>query len=331
MYSYSPNLSTRTALEQEFHELEDVHAKHNPEADPALFQLGLSALNICKNRYRDIIALDRTMVQLSQGGYLNANWVRDESNEVKYAPQSFIMSQAPTMETMGDFYSCLVQNSVSVVVCLTPLVENGREKANRYWPTVGQESIEVGVWKVVLLEEETLSRGSISRRLLRVSRRDGVESSVGDALTVTLFHYQSWCDHASPASLESFAELVRLVRLVAEVDRSRPILAHCSAGVGRAGTFVAAYNLTLLAELDLPRVSVKEMVHWLRLQRHGAVQSFTQYSFIPKFIAHWDDVTASSSSDSLSASTSSSDDAASLEEEDAWLRTCQIPSGVTCI
>lgn len=293
------------------------------------------------------------MVKLNHGGYLNANWVRDAHGEVKYAPQPFIMSQAPTMETMGDFYSCLVQNEVSAVVCLTPLMENGREKANRYWPTEGQESIEVSGWKVTLLEEETFCRGAISRRLLRVSLREGCvyESVSGfgamsgfgsmsgfessresqSAYTFTLFHYQSWCDHASPASLDSFATLVRLVRSVADLDRSRPVLAHCSAGVGRAGTFVASYNLVLLAELELPRVSLKEMVNWLRLQRHGAVQSLAQYSFIPKFIAHWDDLSASSSSDSLSASTSSSDDSVSIEEEDAWLRTCQIPSGVTCI
>jgi len=282
-------------------------------------------------RYRDIIALDRTMVKLNHGGYLNANWVRDALGEVKYAPQPFIMTQAPTMETMGDFYSSLVQNEVSAVVCLTPLVENGREKANRYWPTEGQESIEVSVWKVTLLEEETLCRGSISRRLLRVSLREGCGYEPVSAYTFTLFHYQSWCDHASPASLDSFATLVRLVRSVADLDRSRPVLAHCSAGVGRAGTFVASYNLVLLAELELPRVSLKEMVNWLRLQRHGAVQSLAQYSFIPKFIAHWDDLASSSSSDSLSASTSSSDDSVSIEEEDAWLRTCQIPSGVTCI
>jgi protein-tyrosine phosphatase len=269
----------------------------------------------------DIIALDHTIVTLKQGSYLNANWVRDSGNEVRYAPQPFIMSQAPTMETMEDFFSAIVQNKVSVVVCLTPLMENGRVKANRYWPSSKQDAVNVGVWKVQMLEEDTMCRGALARRVLRVVRRDGSAEPSAE-LTFTLFHYQAWCDHASPVCLESFAELLRAVRGIADQDRSRPVLAHCSAGVGRAGTFVAAYNLILINELDLPRVSLKEMVNWLRSQRYGAVQSLAQYAFIPKIVALFED--QASSSDSLSASTSSSEE---LLIEEEWLRTCQIPTG----
>jgi protein tyrosine phosphatase len=284
------------------------------------------------HRYVDIIALDQTRVQLKHGGYLNANWVRDELSESRYAPQAFIMTQAPTVETMGDFYSAIFQNQVSVVVCLTPLIECGRVKANRYWPSTKQDSLNVGLWKIQMAEEDSYCRGAIIRRVLRMTRREPSLADSGEhELTFTMYHYLSWCDNASPTCVETFAELVRLVRAVADQDRSRPVLAHCSAGVGRAGTFVASYNLILLnEEPELSRVSVKEMVHWLRQQRYGAVQTNAQYSFIPKIVGLFElDQSSSSSSDSLSSSTASSDE--HIEDEDLWLRTCQIPTNGVCV
>lgn len=319
------------------------------------------------------------MVTLSQGSYINANWVRD-TGAVKYAPQPFIMAQAPTSETMGDFYSLLYQHRVSVIVCLTPLIECGRVKANRYWPSQKGESMNSATHMMTLEDEENFSQGRIIRKQLRLSLRDSRTSASaslsassdneepGD-LQLTLFHYTNWSDQASPACFDSFCDLIRLVRGVADVDRSRPVVAHCSAGVGRAGTFVASYNLIILSELfadqladsslsqdssssssplltsstgatkassamaidargssaseQTHKVSVKEMVDWLRHQRYGAVQTVSQYMFIPKVVGAFED--AASSSDSLSLSTSSDD---SNEEEECWLRTCQFGSGL---
>lgn len=325
------------------------------------------------------------MVTISGGSYINANWVRDAPGTIKFAPQPFIMAQAPTMETMGDFYSLLYQHRVSVIVCLTPLVECGRVKANRYWPSNKGESVSVASYIMKLEDDESFCRGSIVRRTLRLSLRDNNRSAdfgslsassdneEPEDLVLTMLHYTAWSDQASPACLDSFSELIRQVRSVADVDRSRPVVAHCSAGVGRAGTFVASYNLILLSELFADRladssssqassssttttsisvltssasdsamavveldsrasaqvsessrkVTVKEMVDWLRNQRYGAVQTVSQYKFIPKVVALFEE--AASSSDSLSLSTSSDD---SNEEEECWLRTCQFGSGL---
>jgi protein tyrosine phosphatase len=281
-------------------------------------------------RYMNIIALDQTLVELKHGEYLNANWIQDEPNTVHYAPQKFIMAQAPTVDTISDFYSAIFLHKVSAVVCLTRLEESGRLKANRYWPTDKSDSFYVAYWKISLVEEKSFFGGSIVRRSIRMTRREPSVDPSDNELEFSMFHYMSWCDHGSPACLDSFAELLRLVRAVADRDRQRPVLAHCSAGVGRAGTFVASYNLILLAEMDCtPRVSVKEMVNWLRNQRYGAVQSLEQYLFIPRVVAHFEDQ-ASSSSDSLcsSASSSSSDESMEVDDESDWLRQCQYGSGL---
>ena len=257
------------------------------------------------------------------------------------------MSQAPTQETISDFYGAIFTYKVSVVVCLTPLVEAGRVKATRYWPTAKEESATLAQWKVTLLEEKSMYEGAIVQRTLRIQRRDPVCGALGiyepsdNEMTFTMFHYMTWCDNASPSSIHTFVELINLVRSVADLDRSRPVLAHCSAGVGRAGTFVAAYNLILINELDSGSVSLSQMVDWLRHQRFGAVQTLSQYKFIANVVNFFEDLAssaASSSSESLSTSTfsdaetlSSSADSDIVLSEELLLRTCQygcILSGV---
>lgn len=268
------------------------------------------------------------MVRLADGQYLNANWVQDEPHIVHYAPQRFIMAQAPTADTMADFYSAIFLHRVSVVVCLTRLEESGRQKAHRYWPKDRNDVLSQGAFKVMLVEEESVFGGAIVSRRLRLVRQ-GAPASFDNEFEFVMLHYMAWCDHCSPTCLESFAELVRLVRARADGDRQRPVLVHCSAGIGRSGTFVAVYNLVLLNELEnQPRVSLKEMVDWLRNQRYGAVQSLEQYLIIPRLVSLFDDASSSSVSDSLCSSISSSDESLDVEDESDWLRSTHFGSGL---
>ena len=61
-------------------------------------------------------------------------------------------------------------------------------------------------------------------------------------MTVTHFHYTTWPDHGVPKAHHTILNFVKTVRRHArQVDRMGhyPILVHCSAGVGRTGTFIA--------------------------------------------------------------------------------------------
>jgi len=60
-----------------------------------------------------------------------------------------------------------------------------------------------------------------------------------------------------------------------------PIVVHCSAGIGRAGTFIAIDILILrFLRGRLDHLSVMDCVMKLRLQRRGMIQTFEQYQFI---------------------------------------------------
>ena len=55
------------------------------------------------------------------------------------------------------------------------------------------------------------------------------------------FHFTTWPDFGVPDPPQTLVRFVRAFRdrVPPEQDRVRPIVVHCSAGVGRSGTFIA--------------------------------------------------------------------------------------------
>jgi len=99
-----------------------------------------------------------------------------------------------------------------------------------------------------------------------------------------------WPDHGLPESTEAFREVLTNVDKVRK--NSTPIVVHCSAGIGRTGTFCTVHSI--LQQLDKqkrehpeepPKVNILETVLKLRSQRIGMVQTKEQYVFCYKALA----------------------------------------------
>lgn len=57
--------------------------------------------------------------------------------------------------------------------------------------------------------------------------------------TVELFHYTTWPDFGVPQSPTALLRFMRAVRKSGALDESAgPPIVHCSAGIGRSGTFI---------------------------------------------------------------------------------------------
>ncbi len=103
--------------------------------------------------------------------------------------------------------------------------------------------------------------------------------------------FAAWPDFLIPEGDDRLA-LLRLIRLVSaksklsSISAPSPPIVHCSAGVGRSGTFIALdFLLTELAEGALDAVPddedpVVETVDRLRRQRMMMVQSEAQFAFL---------------------------------------------------
>jgi protein tyrosine phosphatase len=95
---------------------------------------------------------------------------------------------------------------------------------------------------------------------------------------VAQLHCTKWPDFGVPDSAEVLKDLIQEVDIrKQEVDR--PIVVHCSAGIGRTGTFVAIH-MSLQKDLQGEEINISKTVRSLREQRLGMIQSEEQYLFV---------------------------------------------------
>ena len=89
--------------------------------------------------------------------------------------------------------------------------------------------------------------------------------------SVTHFHYTKWPDHGVPVSPSPLMKFRTLVTTRLH-ETSGPLLVHCSAGVGRTGTFIAA-DMALEQAKKENKVDIDAIVTKLRQQRMKMVQN----------------------------------------------------------
>ncbi|XP_052105306.1 receptor-type tyrosine-protein phosphatase F-like [Mytilus californianus] len=91
------------------------------------------------------------------------------------------------------------------------------------------------------------------------------------------FHFIQWPDHGVPDSIK----LVNFYRKVAseQHNQSGPMIVHCSAGVGRTGTFIAVDALYEHGQ-KVGSVDVMEYVQMMRKDRMNMIQTYEQYEVV---------------------------------------------------
>jgi len=102
-------------------------------------------------------------------------------------------------------------------------------------------------------------------------------------------HFTAWPDFGVPDTPASIAELTFMVdyfqsTLGGRGGVSGPIVVHCSAGIGRAGTFIAIHHAWRLMQAA-QQPHVMSLVFRMRQCRSGMVQTDQQYLFIHRTIA----------------------------------------------
>ncbi|XP_061662406.1 receptor-type tyrosine-protein phosphatase beta isoform X2 [Syngnathoides biaculeatus] len=252
-------------MSEEFEDLKDVGRSQSVDVSRV-------AENRGKNRYNNILPYDSTRVKLSCADdescsdYINASYVPGHNFRREY-----VAAQGPLPATKDDFWRMLWEHGVRAVVMVTQCVEKGRVKCDQYWPS-HKEALYYGELAVQMISERVLPEWTV--REFRIS------SESGGPRVVRHFHFTVWPDHGVPDSTRSLVQFVRTVRDF--VDRSAgagPTVVHCSAGVGRTGTFVALDRL--LQQLDAKgSVDVYGCVLDLRLHRQHMVQTECQYAFL---------------------------------------------------
>ncbi|NXN96504.1 PTPRK phosphatase, partial [Rhinopomastus cyanomelas] len=221
--------------------------------------------NQSKNRYKSIIPYDHCRVVLQpsdmRNDYINASYVDVEGFSLP--------PQGPLPGTVVDFWQMVWQEKTSVIVMLTGLVEQNKIKCEQYWPE--QEQV-YGDFTVMLKNTRTTT-GLITRIFCL--------QKVGCAhpRVVKQFHYLLWPDHRVPRNPAQLLWLVEMVNKRQLEAPAGPVLVHCSAGIGRTGTFIALDFLLKMGKAE-GKVDVFHCVQRLREQRVSMVQTKEQYIFL---------------------------------------------------
>ncbi|XP_076119767.1 receptor-type tyrosine-protein phosphatase beta [Alosa pseudoharengus] len=254
-------------LSEEFEDLKDVG--RNQPMDTALLPE-----NRGKNRYNNILPYDSTRVKLSYvdddpcSDYINASYIPGNNFRREY-----IATQGPLPGTKDDFWKMVWEHNVHNVVMVTQCVEKGRVKCDHYWP-FDQDALYYGDLIIQMLSESVLPEWTI--REFKICSEDQLNFT----RVVRQFHYTVWPDHGVPETTQSLIQFVRTVRdYINRTPGSGATVVHCSAGVGRTGTFIALDRL--LQQLDSKdSVDLYGAVFDLRVHRSHMVQTECQYAYL---------------------------------------------------
>ncbi|XP_065924897.1 receptor-type tyrosine-protein phosphatase alpha isoform X4 [Magallana gigas] len=277
-------LNEETILDIPISELENVIAEKKkneedgfkreyamlPHGEQYQCDAGKSPNNLAKNRFKTTFPYDHSRVVLRGDGeassdYINANFISSTDSENQY-----IASQGPKQNTLNDFWTMIWQENVSQIVMLTNLKEGVKIKCTQYWP----EEMKARLYgNIVIKNVEEKQYAFYIIRKLTVSLKEQNKSRV-----VTQYHYTTWPDHGTPDPLSLVVFHSHVMRTMTNRNKS-PILVHCSAGIGRTGTYIALDALYKTGKAS-GKINVAEYVKIMRANRMNMVQTYEQYMTI---------------------------------------------------
>ncbi|KAK1803696.1 hypothetical protein P4O66_021099 [Electrophorus voltai] len=260
-----------------------------------------------KNRYVNILPYDHSRVHLSSlegvpdSDFINASYINGYQEKNK-----FIAAQGPKEETVNDFWRMIWEQNTATIVMVTNLKERKEVswcgdirtrllspvphthtlalerlrncptadwrhtlvmcKCAQYWPDQGcwtYGNIRVSVEDVTVLVDYTVRKFCI--------QQVGDVSGKKPQRLVTQFHFTSWPDFGVPFTPIGMLKFLKKVK-ACNPQYAGPIVVHCSAGVGRTGTFIVIDAMLDMMAAER-KVDVFGFVTRIRAQRCQMVQT----------------------------------------------------------
>lgn len=262
---------------------------------------GMRPENKPKNRYKNILPFDHTRVVLHDGDkdvlgsdYINANLITAEDENIN-PKKSYIATQGCLQGTVVDMWRMIWQEKCCVIVMTTKEVERGKIKAVRYWPPCGdpkdsdERRLQVFKGTIVI---KTVSEHKEKDYVIREFdvKKECDDGKVEGPRKVFQYHFMTWPDYGVPGDPGSVLDFLNIVNSKQEsIQGAGPIVVHCSAGIGRTGTFIVIdmiLNQIKTYGMDC-EIDIQKTIQMVRSQRSGMVQTEAQYKFVYLAVHHY--------------------------------------------
>ncbi|KAK6113057.1 Protein-tyrosine phosphatase family protein [Brugia pahangi] len=230
--------------------------------------------NMKKNRYKDVICIDKTRVVLQEGesDYIHANHVKGDP-----FLNPFICTQGPMKITVNDFWIMIMQEKVSNIIMLCNILEAGKNKCFQYWPQDVGSSLTFGDIQVSCSEVNDNKDTTFIISTLQAENKN-------IRLTIKHIRWKEWPDKGVPTSVLAPFRILRIVRQ----SLHRTTVVHCSAGIGRTGCIVAI-EMGLQQILSGKPLFLIDMVKKLRSMRMSAIQTDEQLVYVVRCLVAYAD------------------------------------------
>jgi tyrosine-protein phosphatase non-receptor type 9 len=233
------------------------------------------------------VCFDDTRIKLKSKGsaidssdYIHANYVDGYKQK-----NAYISTQGPLDHTIEDFWRMVWQENCVVIVMTTRVREQRKIKCAQYWPQDEDTVLDVSE------EFQVKNMGvDLSKDEYLVLRLEIKHVPTGRTRQIAHCQYTGWPDHGVPKSASDMLEFLHVVRHnqmnYTEKLNAKwyghplgpPIVVHCSAGIGRTGTFCTT-DISINRFLDTKRIDIYNTVLKIRSQRASSVQMPDQYVF----------------------------------------------------
>ncbi|EYB85754.1 hypothetical protein Y032_0291g1557 [Ancylostoma ceylanicum] len=225
-------------------------------------------------RYQDVPCQDQHRVVLkwhcAATDYIHANYVG-----TPVSAKRFILTQGPLDGTVNEFWQMVLQEEAETILMLCNCIETGKNKCSPYWPDKTGDTRQFNGGEVSNVQTRVLSPEELTVMVcilnVKFSRADGSM----DSREIRHYQWQDWPDRGVPPCRLTSMELLSRVR-----GTSKPIVVHCSAGIGRTGTIVAIEYILERMQAGHECAAMNDLLKELRNQRAYTIQNDLQYLYI---------------------------------------------------
>ncbi|XP_076087118.1 tyrosine-protein phosphatase non-receptor type 11-like isoform X5 [Mytilus galloprovincialis] len=282
----------------EFEQLQQMEVRHLYSRKE-----GQRPENKPRNRYKNILPFDHTRIVLRDGDpqvigsdYINGNLISTEDDNLDLK-KGYIATQGALPNTVVDFWRMVWQENCRTIVMTTKEVERGKVKAVRYWPGPDHpennltQSWDVYDGKMTLKHISQKQDTDFIYREFELYRegRDGKQLE-STPRSIYHYHFLPWPDYGVPGDPGSVLNFLNIVNTKQDsIKEAGPVVVHCSAGIGRTGTFIVIdiiLNQIKLFGLEC-EIDIQKTIQMVRSQRSGMVQTEAQYKFVYMAVLHY--------------------------------------------